>query len=194
MQEIVFATHNQNKIKEIQAQLIESYKLIGLTALGIHEDIPETADTFEGNALLKAQYVWENCKLSCFADDSGLEVEALGGAPGVYSARYAGLQKSDNDNINLLLQNLGDSPNLNAQFHTVIALILNGEAHYFEGIIKGKITKERRGNNGFGYDPIFIPDGYDCTFAEMNLAEKNTISHRAQAVRKLIHFLNTTKI
>jgi len=190
MKEIVFATHNANKIKEIQAQLIGSYKLIGLTELGLHEDIPETADTFEGNALLKAQYVWEKCGISCFADDSGLEVEALGGEPGVYSARYAGLKKNDNDNIDLLLKNLEGISNLNAQFHTVITLILNGEVYHFEGIIKGKITREKRGNHGFGYDPIFIPDGYDQTFAEMPLSEKNKISHRARAVMKLTEFLN----
>lgn len=190
MKEIVFATHNTNKIREIQAQLIGSYKLIGLTDIGLHEDIPETAITFEGNALLKAQHVWEKFGISCFADDSGLAVEALGGAPGVYSARYAGLQKNDSDNINLLLKNLENTSNLNAQFHTVIALLLNGEVHYFEGIIRGKISREKRGNYGFGYDPIFIPDGYSQTFAEMPLSEKNKISHRARAVMKLIEFLN----
>jgi XTP/dITP diphosphohydrolase len=191
MKEIVFATHNPNKIKEIQAQLFDSYKLIGLTEIGIDEDIPETADTFEGNALLKARYVWEKFNFSCFADDSGLEVEALGGAPGIYSARYAGLQKSSQDNLDLLLKNLEAHLNKNAQFHTVITLILKGEIHHFEGIIKGKIIKEPRGTKGFGYDPIFVPDGYTSTFAEMELAEKNKISHRAQAVNKLIHFLNT---
>ncbi|TAH22447.1 MAG: non-canonical purine NTP diphosphatase [Cytophagales bacterium] len=190
MKELVFATHNANKIKEIQNQLIDSYKLIGLTDIGLHEDIPETADTFEGNALLKARYVWEKCGISCFADDSGLAVEALGGEPGVYSARYAGLQKNDNDNIALLLKNLENISNLNAQFHTVITLMLNGEVHHFEGIIKGKIIREKRGNHGFGYDPIFIPNGYDQTFAEMPLSEKNKISHRARAVMKLIDFLN----
>jgi XTP/dITP diphosphohydrolase len=193
MKEIVFATHNSNKIKEIQAQLIDSYKLIGLTELGLHEDIPETAATFEGNALLKAQYVWDKFGISCFADDSGLEVEALGGEPGVYSARYAGLQKIDDNNIALLLKNLANITNLNAQFHTTIALVLNGESHYFEGIIKGEIVRERRGANGFGYDPIFIPKGYDRTFAEMDLVEKNKISHRARAVAKLIEFLNSGK-
>jgi XTP/dITP diphosphohydrolase len=195
MKEIIFATHNSHKIKEIQAQLIDTYKLIGLTELGLHEDIPETADTFAGNALLKAQYVWDKIGISCFADDSGLEVEALGGEPGVYSAHYAGHQRSDDDNIALLLKNLGSAINLNAQFHTTIALVLGGQVHYFEGIIKGKIVRERRGNNGFGYDPIFIPEGYDRTFAEMNLAEKNKISHRARAVAKLIEFLkaNTLK-
>jgi len=189
MKEIVFATHNGNKIKEIQAQLIDNYKLIGLTELGLHEDIPETADTFAGNALLKAQYVWDKFGLSCFADDSGLEVEALGGEPGIYSARYAGLQKNDDDNITLLLKNLGNTTNLNAQFHTTVALVLGGQAYYFEGIIKGTILREKRGSNGFGYDPVFVPEGYDHTFAEMDLAEKNKISHRARAVAKLIEFL-----
>lgn len=189
MKEIVFATHNNHKITEIQAQLIDSYKLIGLTELGLHEDIPETADTFAGNALLKAQYVWDKTGISCFADDSGLEVEAIGGEPGVYSAHYAGHQRSDEDNIALLLKNLANLPNLNAQFHTTIALVLGGQVHYFEGVIKGKIVREKRGSNGFGYDPIFVPEGYNRTFAEMDLAEKNKISHRAKAVAKLIEFL-----
>ncbi len=191
MKEIIFATQNPNKIREIQAQLIDSYTLKGLLEMGIEEDIPETADTFEGNALLKAQYVWEKLGISCFADDSGLEVEALGGAPGVDSAHYAGLHRSSQDNIDLLLKNLGDNPNTNAQFHTTITLILNGKVHHFEGVIKGKITKEMRGGMGFGYDPIFIPEGYDCTFGEMELTEKNKISARARAVMKLVHFLNT---
>jgi XTP/dITP diphosphohydrolase len=190
MKNLVFATHNQNKIREIQAKLVDRYKLISLSDLDIVEEIPEIADTFEGNALLKAQYIWNKFGISCFADDSGLEVDALGGAPGVHSARYAGLQKSDKNNIDLLLENLKNYTDTSAQFHTCIALILEGEVHYFHGIIRGKLIREKKGTNGFGYDPIFVPDGYDRTFAEMTLAEKNAISHRAIAVEKLVDFLN----
>lgn len=190
MKNLVFATHNQNKIKEIQAKLADRYALISLSDLDIAEEIPETADTFEGNALLKAQYIWNKFGMSCFADDSGLEVDALGGAPGVHSARYAGLQKSDKNNIDLLLENLKNYTDTSAQFHTCIALILEGQVYYFHGIIRGRLIRERKGANGFGYDPIFIPEGYDRTFAEMTLAEKNAISHRAMAVAKLVDFLN----
>jgi XTP/dITP diphosphohydrolase len=190
MKNLVFATHNQNKVKEIQAKLTDRYTLISLSDLDIAEEIPETSDTFEGNALLKAQYIWNKFGMSCFADDSGLEVDALGGAPGVHSARYAGLQKSDKDNIELLLENLKTHTDTSAQFHTCIALILEGQVYYFHGIIRGKLIRERKGTNGFGYDPIFIPEGYDRTFAEMTLAEKNAISHRAKAVAKLVDFLN----
>lgn len=189
MKNLIFATHNQNKIKEIQAQLVDAYHLIGLTELGVHEEIPETTGTFDGNALQKAQYFWERFGQSCFADDSGLEVEALGGEPGVDSAHYAGTRDS-NENINLLLKNLANHTNTHAQFRTVIALILDGENFFFEGIIKGTICRERRGEGGFGYDPIFIPEGYTQTFAEMDLVEKNKISHRARAVAKLIDFLS----
>ncbi len=177
-------------MREIQAKLADRYKLIGLSDLGIAEEIPEIADTFAGNALLKAQYIWNKFGMSCFADDSGLEVDALGGAPGVHSARYAGLQKSDKDNIDLLLENLKNYTDTSAQFHTCIALILEGQVHYFHGIIRGRLIRERKGTNGFGYDPIFIPDGYERTFAEMTLAEKNAISHRAIAIEKLVDFLN----
>ncbi|SFE64568.1 non-canonical purine NTP diphosphatase [Thermoflexibacter ruber] len=190
MKNLVFATHNKNKIKEIQAKLADRYALISLSDLDIAEEIPETADTFEGNALLKAQYIWNKFGMSCFADDSGLEVDALGGAPGVHSARYAGLQKSDKNNIDLLLENLKNYTDTSAQFHTCIALILEGQVYYFHGIIRGRLIRERKGANGFGYDPIFIPEGYDRTFAEMTLAEKNAISHRAKAVAKLVDFLN----
>jgi XTP/dITP diphosphohydrolase len=190
MKNLVFATHNQNKVKEIQAKLTDRYTLISLSDLDIAEEIPETSDTFEGNALLKAQYIWNKFGMSCFADDSGLEVDALGGAPGVHSARHAGLQKSDKDNIELLLENLKTHTDTSAQFHTCIALILEGQVYYFHGIIRGKLIRERKGTNGFGYDPIFIPEGYDRTFAEMTLAEKNAISHRAKAVAKLVDFLN----
>jgi XTP/dITP diphosphohydrolase len=190
MKNLVFATHNQNKIREIQAKLVDRYKLISLSDLDIAEEIPEIADTFEGNALLKAQYIWNKFGISCFADDSGLEIGALGGAPGVHSARYAGLQKSDKNNIDLLLENLKNYTDTSAQFHTCIALILEEEVHYFHGIIRGKLIREKKGTNGFGYDPIFVPDGYDRTFAEMTLAEKNAISHRAIAVEKLVDFLN----
>ncbi|MCU0390626.1 MAG: non-canonical purine NTP diphosphatase [Thermoflexibacter sp.] len=189
MKKLVFATHNYNKIKEIQAKIQDKYQIVSLTDLAVEEDIPETADTFEGNALIKAQYVWDNFQISCFADDSGLEVDCLGGEPGVYSARYAGLQKNNQDNIHLLLKNLEGQIDTNAQFHTCIALILDGQVYFFHGIIRGKLIREQRGDKGFGYDPIFIPNGYDRTFAEMDLAEKNLISHRAIAVSKLITFL-----
>lgn len=190
MKNLIFATHNQNKIKEIQAQLIDAYRVIGLTELGVDEDIPETTGTFDGNALQKAQYFWEKFGQSCFADDSGLEVEALGGEPGVDSAHYSDTRDS-NANIQLLLKNLENHTNTKAQFRTVIALILEGEKYFFEGIVKGIICREQRGQGGFGYDPIFIPEGYTQTFAEMELTEKNKISHRARAVAQLIDFLGS---
>jgi XTP/dITP diphosphohydrolase len=187
--QLVFASHNKNKIKEISELIPASIYLKGLSDIGCNEEIPETADTIEGNAVLKAKFVCDNYHLNCFADDSGLEVEALRGEPGVYSARYAGEPKNDENNIQKLLKNLKAFDNRNAQFKTVIALIMDGKEQLFEGIIKGKISSEKRGKNGFGYDPIFIPDGYDKTFAEMDLSEKNKISHRAIAVKKLIEFL-----
>jgi XTP/dITP diphosphohydrolase len=188
METLIFVTHNENKIKEIKAQLADAYHLRGLTELGVHEEIPETTGSIEGNALQKAQYFWDRFRQSCFADDSGLEVEALSGEPGVDSAHYAGTRDS-NENINLLLTNLANHAHTHAQFRTVIALILDGEKYFFEGIIKGNICREKRGEGGFGYDPIFIPEGYQQTFAEMDLAEKNKMSHRARAVAKLIDFL-----
>ena len=187
---IVFATNNENKIKEIQSMLPESIEIISLESIGCHEEIPETADTIEGNAVLKANYVTEKYGYDCFADDTGLEVEALNGEPGVYSARYAGEQKSAEDNMDKLLAKLENSDNRNAQFKTVIALNLTGKQYLFTGIASGIITAEKTGNQGFGYDPIFRPDGYQETFAELSLETKNAISHRGKATRELIAFLN----
>ncbi len=188
--QLVFASNNQNKIKEIQNLVPNSIQIVSLENIGCTEDIPETAPTIEGNAIQKANYITQNYKLNCFADDTGLEVEALLGEPGVYSARYAGNQRNANDNMDKLLANLHNKPNRNAQFKTIICLNLNGTQHLFEGIVKGTITTEKKGNLGFGYDPIFIPLGYDKTFAEMTLEEKSKISHRGLAVEKLIRFLN----
>lgn len=187
---LVFASNNPNKIKEIQLLLPKEITILSLNEIGCFEDIPETASTIEGNAILKANYVTEKYGYSCFADDTGLEVEVLNGEPGVFSARYAGEQKNADDNMNKLLSNLADKENKNAQFKTVICLNLNGTQHLFEGIIKGQINNEKRGSEGFGYDPIFTPNGYTKTFAEMPIAEKSKISHRGLAVEKLIHFLN----
>lgn len=187
---IVFATNNTNKIYEIQSMLPESIEIISLESIGCNEDIPETADTIEGNAIMKANYVTEKYGYDCFADDTGLEVEILNGEPGVYSARYAGEQKSAEDNMDKLLVKLEKSSNRNAQFKTVITLNLKGEQYLFTGIAKGAITLDKNGNQGFGYDPIFRPDGYQETFAQLSLETKNTISHRGKATRELIAFLN----
>lgn len=189
--ELVFATQNPNKALEIQAKLGGSIQVIGLDVLGITEEIPETAPTLEGNALMKARYVYEKTGRNCFADDTGLEVEALDGAPGVFSARYAGPQKNSSDNIDLLLKNLEGSGNRNAQFRTVIALILGGKEFLFEGIAKGEIIQDKRGDEGFGYDPVFIPEGQHRTFAQMTLEEKNLLSHRAKAFDGMRAFLET---
>lgn len=191
MQEIVFATNNAHKLHEVSALLANKYKVLGLNNIGCTEEIPETADTLDGNALLKAQYVWQKFGKNCFSDDTGLEVEALDNAPGVYSARYAGDDKNAEANMQKLLKELDGKENRNARFRTVIALIINGEEFLFEGAVYGKIIEEKRGNEGFGYDPIFVADGYDKTFAELPLSEKNNISHRALAVKKLISFLET---
>ena len=187
--QLVFASNNKNKIKEIQLLLPSSIQILSLEDIGCFEEIPETADTIEGNAILKANYVTEKFGYDCFADDTGLEVEALNGEPGVYSARYAGEQKDANDNMDKLLLNLKDKSNRAAQFKTVIALNLNAKQTLFTGIIKGKITKEKIGTNGFGYDPIFVADNYSKTFAELTIEEKSVISHRGLAVQKLITFL-----
>lgn len=187
---IVFATNNANKIHEIQNMLPESIEIIGLESIGCYEEIPETADTIEGNAIMKANYITEKYGYDCFADDTGLEVEALSGEPGVYSARYAGEQKSPEDNMDKLLVNLENSANRNAQFKTVITLNLKGKQYLFTGIAKGEITLEKKGNQGFGYDPIFRPEGYQETFAQLSLETKNTISHRGKATKELIAFLD----
>ncbi len=188
---LCLATNNAHKIEELQALLGENFQLQTLNDIGCIEDIPETADTFQGNSLLKAMYVWERFQISCIADDSGLEVEALNGEPGVFSARYAGTPEHGNHEKNTakLLQNLVGIENRNAQFRSVITLIINGLPHFFEGIIRGKIIRQKRGLQGFGYDPIFVPEGYDRTFAEMSIEEKNPISHRGLAVAKMIEFL-----
>lgn len=191
MQEIVFATNNQNKLHEVSNLLGNKYKVLGLKDIGCEEEIPETAETLEGNALLKAQYVYQNYGKNCFSDDTGLEVEALNNAPGVYSARYAGEEKSAEENMNKLLLELGENSNRKAQFRTVVALIIDGQELLFEGAVHGNIIHNKRGGQGFGYDPIFIPNGYDKTFAELPLSEKNKISHRALAVKKLIAYLET---
>lgn len=191
--QLVFASNNLNKIKEIQSILNGSIQLLSLEEIGCHEEIPETADTIEGNAILKANYVTEKYGYDCFADDTGLEVKALNGEPGVYSARYAGEQRNSDDNMNKLLSELSDKEDRSAQFKTVIALNIKGQQHLFTGIAKGNIVLEKTGNHGFGYDPIFKPENYDETFAEIASDIKNKISHRAKATEQLIDFLNATK-
>ena len=191
--QLVFASNNLNKIKEIQSILNGSIQLLSLEDIGCHEEIPETADTIEGNAILKANYVTQKYGYDCFADDTGLEVKALDGEPGVYSARYAGEQKNADDNMNKLLDALADKEDRSAQFKTVIALNIKGEQHLFTGIAKGVITLNKSGNYGFGYDPIFQPENYKETFAELSSDIKNKISHRAKATQQLIDFLNTAK-
>jgi XTP/dITP diphosphohydrolase len=188
--QLVFASNNKNKIKEIQALVPDTIQIISLEDIGCTEDIPETADTIEGNAILKANYITSNYGYNCFADDTGLEVDALNGAPGVYSARYAGEQKDANDNMDKLLSELKDTTNRNANFKTVICLNFNGTQQLFTGIINGTIIDEKIGANGFGYDPIFIAEGHQKTFAELSLEEKATISHRGIAVQQLIRFLS----
>lgn len=191
--ELIFASHNQNKVKEIQAILPEGTKLLSLTDINCHDEIVEDGDTLEANAIIKARYVYHTYGESCFADDTGLEVEALNEEPGVYSARYAGEQKNSDDNMNLLLEKLEGQQNRKAQFRTVICLIINGNEHLFEGIVKGTIIDEKRGEEGFGYDPIFIPEGYTTTFAQMPLSEKNKVSHRKRAFAKMTEFLSVIK-
>lgn len=185
MMELVFATQNPHKAREIEAKLGDGFTIISLDTLGITEEIPETAPTLEGNALMKARYVYEKTGRNCFADDTGLEVEALNGEPGVYSARYAGLQKNPEDNIRLLLEKLQPHSNRKARFRTVIALIIEGEEYTFDGIAEGEIINSIRGEEGFGYDPVFVPAGHTRTFAEMTLDEKNELSHRAKAFAKM---------
>jgi XTP/dITP diphosphohydrolase len=190
MIQIVFATNNQNKLKEVQAQLPDEIKLISLKDIGCYEDIPETQKTIEGNAIQKANYIKMKYNKDCFADDTGLEVMALNGAPGVHSARYAGPEKNSKKNIEKLLSSLEKTANRSAQFKTVIALHYKGELIQFEGICEGKITRTAKGSGGFGYDPIFKPSLKDKTFAELTLKEKNEIGHRGIAVAKLIAFFN----
>ena len=187
--EIVFASNNKNKILEIQSMLPDSISILSLESIGCFEEIPETSDTIEGNAILKANFVTQKYGYDCFADDTGLEVESLNGEPGVYSARYAGEQRNADDNMNKLLFNLSDKANKNAHFKTVIALNLKGKHYLFTGIATGEIINEKIGLGGFGYDPIFKPKGYEKTFAQLPLEVKNEISHRGKAIQKLIEFL-----
>jgi len=189
--ELIFATNNLHKLSEIQAIIGDNFDIKSLQQIGCTEDIPETAPTLEGNALLKAQYVFNRFGKNCFADDTGLEIESLDGRPGVFSARYATDGHDFEANIDKVLEELSGIKNRKARFRTVIALIIDGSVHYFEGIVNGEIITERKGIKGFGYDPVFLPDGYEQTFAEMPLADKNKISHRARAVSKLVEFLKS---
>lgn len=188
--QLVFATNNLNKLKEVQSLIPKKINLLSLQDIGCFEDVPETQDTIEGNAIQKAEYIKTHYGYDCFADDTGLEVEALNREPGVYSARYAGEQRDANDNMNKLLDELNLSTNRKAQFKTVIALYLNGKLHTFTGICKGEITTEKHGKQGFGYDPVFKAKGYTKTFAEISLDEKNKIGHRGKAVKQLVDYLN----
>lgn len=187
--ELIFATHNQNKVEEITAILPPVIEIKSLRDINFKNEISETSDTLQGNALIKARTIFNKFKRNCFADDTGLEVEVLNGDPGVLSARYAGNQNIAIDNIKKLLRKLKNHDNRKAQFRTVIALIYDRNEYFFEGIIKGKIIREAKGNNGFGYDPIFQPENYILSFAQLDKEEKNKISHRAKAFRKLINFL-----
>lgn len=188
--QLVFATNNLNKIKEVQSLIPSNIKLLSLKDIGCFEDVPETQETIEGNAIQKAEYIKAHYGYDCFADDTGLEVEALNGEPGVYSARYAGAQRNANDNMKKLLESLSNKTNRNGQFKTVIALHLNNKLNTFTGICEGEITKNKSGEKGFGYDPIFKPKRFNETFAEMDLSLKNKIGHRGKAVSKLVDFLN----
>jgi len=192
--QLVFATNNLNKLREVQGLIPKNIKLLSLKDIGCFEDVPESQNTIEGNAIQKAEYIKKNYGYDCFADDTGLEVEALNGEPGVYSARYAGAQRNTEDNINKLLTELNNKPNRKAQFKTVIALHINDNLQIFKGICEGTITKTKHGKKGFGYDPIFKPKGLKRTFAEMDLSLKNEIGHRGKAISKLVaFFLNFPK-
>ncbi|GAA4100996.1 non-canonical purine NTP diphosphatase [Mucilaginibacter panaciglaebae] len=190
MQQLVFATNNAHKLEEIQAKLAGRIELLSLDDINCHDDIEETGLTFAENAAIKSRFIYDKYQVNCFGDDSGLEIDALGGEPGVYSARYAGKHGDHAANIAKVLNNLKDKSDRTARFRTVISLIWNGEERFFDGAVEGTIRMEPSGNGGFGYDPIFQPDGYHITFAEMSLQEKNNISHRAIAVEKLAEFLN----
>ena len=190
MKTLVFATNNQHKLQEVRQILGEKFDIKGLSDIGCTVDIPETADTLQGNSLQKAKYVKEHFGLDCFADDTGLECTALDGAPGIYSARYAGENHDSEANMRKLLEELKEKNDRSAQFRTVISLLYHGEEYFFEGIVRGTIIDEHKGTKGFGYDPIFVPEGYDTTFAEMSAEEKNSISHRGRAVARLAEFLS----
>lgn len=189
MKKICFASNNAKKLEEIRAALQGRIEILSLRDIGCEDELPETGDTLQHNAFQKAEYVFNHFGIDCFADDTGLEVEALGGAPGVYSGRFAGEPRSDERNVDLLLTKMEDQSNRRAAFKTVIALILDGKRYAFEGVAPGTITHGRAGNGGFGYDPVFLPEGSDRTFAQLTMDEKNSISHRGQAVRKLTEFL-----
>lgn len=193
MKQLVFATNNSHKVDEVKNKLGGLFEIKTLSEIGCVEDIPETSDTLRGNAGQKSHYLYDRFHCDCFADDTGLEVEALNGAPGVYSARYAGPGKDSEANIDKLLSELQGKENRRARFRTVISLILDGEEYTFEGIVNGTILTERHGSHGFGYDPVFQPDGYNCSFAELSMEEKNKISHRGRAIEQLIRFLYVTK-
>jgi XTP/dITP diphosphohydrolase len=186
---LIFASHNAHKVSEIRSMLPEHFELLSLTDIGYHEEIPETADTIEGNAIMKAEYLSDKLQEAVFADDTGLVIPSLNGEPGVYSARYAGPQKDPEANMELVLEKLSDKIDRSAYFQTVIALHMNGQTHLFDGRVQGKIITDTRGGQGFGYDPIFVPEGSELTFAEMDAAEKNKISHRARALRSMLQFL-----
>ncbi len=188
--DIIFATNNRHKLKEAQAILGERFSILSPAMLGINEDIPEEALTLEGNALIKARYIWEKLQKNCFADDTGLEVKSLNGAPGVFSARYSGIEQNSAANTKKLLRELEGTEDRSARFRTAVALIINGETFMFEGILNGRIAHSPFGYGGFGYDPVFIPQGYDCTLAELSPEEKNRISHRGISLRKLSVFIN----
>ena len=190
---IVFATNNTHKLEEIRRMLRGSHQIVSLAEIGCHEDIPEEQDTLEGNALQKARYIKQHYGYDCFADDTGLEIDALGGRPGVYSARYAGEAKDSEANMRKVLAEMQGHSDRRARFRTVIALILGNEEHLFEGKVEGEILTARQGSAGFGYDPVFRPDGYDRSFAEMDPDTKNSIRHRGEATRKLAAFLNATE-
>ena len=190
---IVFATNNTHKLEEIRRMLRGSHQIVSLAEIGCHEDIPEEQDTLEGNALQKARYIKQHYGYDCFADDTGLEIDALGGRPGVYSARYAGEAKDSEANMRKVLAEMQGHSDRRARFRTVITLILGNEEHLFEGKVEGEILTARQGSAGFGYDPVFRPDGYDRSFAEMDPDTKNSISHRGEATRKLAAFLNATE-
>ncbi len=192
--QLIFATHNKNKLKEVKSLMPNTISLLSLDDINLINEIEETSTTIEGNALLKAQTIYKQTGINCFADDTGLLVDALNGAPGVYSARYAGEQKNDEDNMRKLLLDLLDKETRNAHFKSVMALIIDGKEYLFEGIINGKIISEKIGTNGFGYDPIFVPNGYTETFAQLNSETKNAISHRGIALNKLINFINASVV
>jgi len=189
LKKIIFATNNTHKLEEVRFALQGLYEVKSLKEIGFNEDIPEPYETLEENALTKSKTIFNKFNADCFSDDTGLEVDALNGAPGVYSARYAGPNCTFEDNVKKMLEEMKGKENRNARFRTVVSLIINGQEHYFEGIVKGRISETRSGNEGFGYDPIFIPDGYNTSFAQMSIGEKNKISHRGRAMAKLVEFL-----